>query len=50
MDFEIVSKEEVTITGDREEMFSKLEQDIISQVWWDYVYKQNILKTLLFAG
>jgi len=32
MDFEIVSKEEVTITGDREEMFSKLEQDIISQV------------------
>lgn len=32
MDFEIVSKEECTITGDREEMFSKLEQDIISQV------------------
>jgi len=32
MDFEIVSKEECNITGDREEMFSKLEQDIISQV------------------
>jgi len=32
MDFEIVSKEECTVTGDREEMFSKLEQDIISQV------------------
>jgi len=32
MDFEIVSKEECTMTGDREEMFSKLEQDIISQV------------------
>jgi len=32
MDFEIVSKEECNITGDRDEMFSKLEQDIISQV------------------
>jgi len=32
MDFEIVSKEECNVTGDREEMFSKLEQDIISQV------------------
>eukprot|EP00092_Neocalanus_flemingeri_P009112 GFUD01009812.1.p1 GENE.GFUD01009812.1~~GFUD01009812.1.p1 ORF type:complete len:808 (-),score=274.71 GFUD01009812.1:294-2717(-) len=32
MDFEIVSKEECTMTGDREEMFSKLEQDIINQV------------------
>lgn len=32
MDFEILSKEECSMTGDREEMFSKLEQDIISQV------------------
>jgi hypothetical protein len=32
MDFEILSKEECNMTGDREEMFSKLEQDIISQV------------------
>ena len=32
MDFEIVSREECAVVGDREEMFSKLEQDIISQV------------------
>merc|ERR1712012_1010772 len=32
MDFEIVSREECSVVGDREEMFSKLEQDLISQV------------------
>ena len=32
MDFEIVSKEECSVTGDREEMYSKLEQDLIGQV------------------
>ena len=32
MDFEIVSKEECSLTGDREEMYSKLEQDLIGQV------------------
>ena len=32
MDFEIVSKEECTVVGDREEMYGKLEQDLISQV------------------
>jgi len=32
MDFEIVQREECDVSGDREEMFSKLEQDIISQV------------------
>ena len=32
MDFEIVQREECEVSGDREEMFSKLEQDIISQV------------------
>ena len=32
MDFEIVSREECNVTGDRAEMFSKLEQDLISQV------------------
>ena len=32
MDFEIVSREDCAVVGDREEMFSKLEQDLISQV------------------
>ena len=32
MDFEIVSREECSVMGDREEMYSKLEQDLISQV------------------
>ena len=32
MDFEIVSREECEMVGDREEMYSKLEQDLISQV------------------
>ena len=32
MDFEIVSKEECQVTGDREEMYSRLEQDLIGQV------------------
>jgi len=32
MDFEIVAKEECTVMGDREEMYAKLEQDLISQV------------------
>jgi len=32
MDFEIVSKEDCQVTGDREEMFSNLEQDLIAQV------------------
>lgn len=32
MDFEIVSREECEVVGDREEMYSKLEQDLISQV------------------
>jgi len=32
MDFEIVSKEDCQVTGDREEMYSKLEQDLIAQV------------------
>jgi len=32
MDFEIVSREECEVSGDREEMYSKLEHDLISQV------------------
>ena len=32
MDFEIVSKEESQITGDRAEMYGKLERDLIAQV------------------
>ena len=32
MDFEIVSREDCAVVGDREEMYSKLEQDLISQV------------------
>ena len=32
MDFEIVSMEESKITGDRAEMYAKLEQDLIAQV------------------
>ena len=36
MDFEIVSKEECIISGDREEMYSKLEQDLIGQVGGKY--------------
>jgi len=32
MDFEIVSTEDCQVTGDREEMFGKLEQDLIAQV------------------
>ena len=36
MDFEIVSKEECSMSGDREEMYSKLEQDLIGQVGGKY--------------
>jgi len=32
MEFEIISKEDCQVTGDREEMYSKLEQDLIAQV------------------
>ena len=32
MDFEIVSMEESKITGDRAEMYAKLEQHLIAQV------------------
>ena len=39
MDFEIVSREECSVMGDREEMYSKWEQDLISQV------ENNIIST-----
>ena len=32
MDFEIVKREDCAVVGDREEMFSKLEKDLIEQV------------------
>ena len=47
MDFEIVSKEECSISGDREEMYSKLEQDLIGQVGRKYFEKVKIFYLFL---